>query len=410
VIERPYLPDVGVLAFVPDRWEIAWQPRHQVLARLARYFHVLWVTPPVSWRAQLRVFSRKIEDYKNYGVAPASGFSIFRPPVWLPEIGRPLCIARWTANERLRRARRTLKRHGCTKTIVYMWRPSFAGFVSLVPHDLSCYHIDDEYSFSAVEMPLDPIETRLISGVDQVFIHSPALLKKKGQLNANTAYVPNGVDYEAFATPRREPEDLAQIPHPRIGYVGRIKQQLDLTLVLALARRHATWSFVLVGPVEHLGSYHSVMRELSRLPNVYLLGPKAVQRLPAYTQHLDVCMLCYHVDDYTKFIYPLKLHEYLATGRPVVGSPIDSLLGFADVVHLARTTDEWSLALSQCLNGFASSASEVERRRRIARAHDWDRLVARIAVLLARRLGEPYLTRLALMQRVPGSDAEGGYV
>ena len=30
----PSLADVGVIALVPDEWEIPWQPRHQVLTRL----------------------------------------------------------------------------------------------------------------------------------------------------------------------------------------------------------------------------------------------------------------------------------------------------------------------------------------------------------------------------------------
>jgi hypothetical protein len=40
----------------------------------------------------------------------------------------------------------------------------------------------------------------------------------------------------------------------------------------------------------------------------------------------------------------MKLHEYLATGRPVVGMPIRSLQVFDDVVTLARTPAEWSAA------------------------------------------------------------------
>jgi glycosyltransferase involved in cell wall biosynthesis len=394
VSERPCLPDVGVLAFVPDRWEIPWQPRHQVLARLARYFHVVWVTPPVWWRNQLRNSPRQAEVFGTTAAAGESGLNIFRPPQWLPEIGRPAALAGWTTRERLRRARRILERRGCRKTIVYIWRPSFAHLLNLVPHDLSCYHIDDEYTFSEREKPLDDSEARLISSVDQVFIHSPALMAKKGHLNANTVSIPNGVDYAAFATPECEPVDLAQIPRPRVGYVGRIKQQLDLPLLLTLARRHAGWSFVLIGPVENLGPSAGVMRELRALPNVRLLGPKRVQQLPAYAQHLDVCMLCYVVDDYTKFIYPLKLHEYLATGRPVVGAPIESLRDFAGVVRLATGADEWSRALSDALAPSASSANEVARRRGVAREHDWDGLVHVIARTLCSRLGSQYRDRL----------------
>jgi glycosyltransferase involved in cell wall biosynthesis len=285
------------------------------------------------------------------------------------------------------------ERH-CQKTIAYIWRPQYARAAAMVPHDAACYHIDDEYSFSDEEQPLDPLESRVIASADQVFIHSPALMAKKGHLNPNTLYVPNGVDYDAFATPFPEPRDLAALPHPRIGYVGRVKPQLDLALVKALVGRHPAWSFVFVGPVENLREQTSLLRELSAAPNVFLLGSKTVGELPAYAQHLDVCMLCYRINEYTKFIYPLKLHEYLASGRPVVGTPIDALQPFVDVVQLARTSDEWSAARMAAMAGESSCPAAVSRRRQIAREHDWDRLVHRIALALAARLGTSYLARL----------------
>ena len=102
---------------------------------------------------------------------------------------------------------------------------------------------------------------------------------------------------------------------------GLIKKQLDLQLLDALARRHPTWSFVFVGPRRHEDKVGTLIQRLADLPNVHFLGEKPVSELPSYTQHIDVCTLCYKVDDYTKFIYPLKLHESLASGQPGVGAP-----------------------------------------------------------------------------------------
>jgi glycosyltransferase involved in cell wall biosynthesis len=270
-------------------------------------------------------------------------------------------------------------------------------------YDLTCYHIDDEYMFSGLdkEKPIEAREARLISRVDQVFIHSPALLEKKGRFNPHTMFVPNGVDYQAYATPQREPADLKPIPHPRIGYTGIIKLQLDLALLITLAERHRQWSFVLVGPQGNLGDRAAMMQRLSQLPNVYLLGGKPVAALPAYVQHMDVCMLCYEVNDYTKFIYPLKLHEYLASGRPVVGSPIRSLQEFGHVIRLARTPDEWSHTLNDMLAPTVNSAAQVEARRSIAQRYDWNTLVQLIARTWCNRLGPAYLERF---ERIPPNE------
>jgi glycosyltransferase involved in cell wall biosynthesis len=300
--------------------------------------------------------------------------------------------------QRLRRAQQILHTRGCRKIILYLWRPHHELALDAMDYDVSCYHIADEYTFSPIEKPLGKLEARLISRVDQVFIHSPALLQKKGKLNPRTAFVPNGVDYHAYATPQREPTDLQHIPHPRIGYIGIIKKQLDLTLLSALVQRHPQWSFVFVGPRGNLSGQNELIQQLSSMPNVHLLGGKPVSALPAYTQHLDVCLLCYQVNDYTKFIYPLKLHEYLASGRPVVGSPIRSLREFAHIIRLARTTDEWSQALTDVLGPDACSAGQVEARQTVARQHDWNRLVGMIAQILCDRLGPSFLHRF---ERIP---------
>ena len=99
------------------------------------------------------------------------------------------------------------------------------------------------------------------------------------------------------------------------------------------------------------------------------------------------------MNDYTKYIYPLKLHEYLASGRPVVASPIRTLKDFFGVIKLARTVDEWSDALKDSLSLPANSAQQVEARRSVARKHDWNKLVGIIARTLCNRLGPEYLER-----------------
>lgn len=175
---RPYFPDVGVIAFVPDEWEIPWQLRHQVLSRLAQYFYVVWFIPSLWWREWWQRAAPRNEDIGN-GPPPTPSLTIYRPEKYLPAVGRPQPLGRWLRRQRLRRAQRTLRTRGCSKTILYFWRPQYAPALDLIDYHLSCYHIDDEYTFSEVERPLDEREARLISHVDQVFIHSPALLEKK---------------------------------------------------------------------------------------------------------------------------------------------------------------------------------------------------------------------------------------
>jgi len=283
-------------------------------------------------------------------------------------------------------ARRYLLRRGADRIALSIWRYQFAEALELTPHDMTCYHIDDEYSFSEVDVPIDPREARLLSTADQVIVHSPQLLKRKGGLNPRTVLIPNGVDYRAFSTAHEEPPDLAPVPHPRVGYIGVIKKQLDLRLLVRMARARPAWSFVLVGPIGNVAGKEDAVTQLRAMPNVHLVGGKPVEQLPAYTQHMDVCLLCYEVNDYTSYIYPLKLHEYLAAGRPTVAAPIASVLDHADVVTLASTDEEWLQGIVSALGAEASSPAQIARRRARARRFDWDDLTNTTADLFRDRV------------------------
>ncbi|HUS46787.1 MAG TPA: glycosyltransferase [Phycisphaerae bacterium] len=393
-LPAPLFPEVGVLGLVPDPWNSPWMPRHHVMSRLAKYFHVAWMDPARGWR-ECWLGRNAPQPQAPKTAPPQSGFSVYTPGRWEAKFYRPAVVARATERRRLSHAAATLRNHGCRKFILYAWRPEFAGALDVVDHDVSCYHIDDEYSFSRDERPVDEREAALLKRVDHVFIHSPALWAKKSAYNPSTHMIPIGADYRSFSTPRAEPADLRAVPHPRIGYVGYVKGQLDLPLMTALASAHADWSFVFVGPLNaNMPRHAAELEALSRLPNVHMLGGRSVGELPAYVQHMDVLTLAYRLNDYTKFITPMKLHEYLASGRPVVGSPIPYLGLFRDVLALAETPRQWSAAIGEALRPHASGPQRIKQRRRVARRHDWGRIALRIAWAICGSLGDDYVRRV----------------
>jgi glycosyltransferase involved in cell wall biosynthesis len=379
---------IGVIALVPDSWKSLWQPRHHILSRLSCYFPVVWVTPPHNWR---EVYSRLSAREPAFVITEEwPGLTIYNPEFWLPSFHRKHMFSEATSRARLKRARDLLVQRGCRKIVLYIWRPEFDNALSSVAFDLSCYHIDDEYSFSALEISLNEQEARVLAAVDQVFIHSPGLLKKKGMINPNTAFMPNGVDYELYSKAVPEPSDLASIPRPRIGYTGWIKNQLNWPLLLELTEFHPEWSFVFVGPKNsaHTEIVPSV-EALSARPNVHFLGAKSTRDLSAYPQHFDVCMMPYKDNNYTNCIYPMKLHEYLASGRPVVGTRIHSLQEFFNIIELASTRQEWSTGIERAL-GAAPDTGRCDARRAVAQRFDWNVIVSRIANTISRRVSDRF--------------------
>ncbi|MCS6945842.1 MAG: glycosyltransferase [Sutterellaceae bacterium] len=355
-------------------------PRHQIIGRLAARFPVVWLGPTPGWREYLRPGGPHFLAPDRF-YAPTAGLDVYRPGWRHPLVYKPAALGRRFLRGRLAAARRRLIEDGATHIVLYLWRDEFADALDQVAHDASCYHVDDEYSFSEREVPNSEREVTLIRRVDQVIVHSPALLRKKGGINPHTALVPNGVDFEAFSRRHPMPPDLAVIPPPRVGYAGVIKKQLDLDLMVRLARARPHYSFVFVGPVMNAAGKREQLAALENLPNVFFLGPKRVEELPAYSQHFDVCLMCYEVNDYTNHIFPLKLNEYLATGRPVVAAPIESVRNL-DVVTLATSDQEWLAAIDRHLNEGDAAAEAAARRIAFARAHDWNVLAERIARLI----------------------------
>lgn len=389
----PLLPHIGVTALVPDAWGGPWESRHQLLTRLARYVHVVWVDPVGWWREEWSGRRRRPPRQITHTRALPPGFQIFERSRLLPNFGRwPLDYG--SEYLRLRLARLLMERRGARRHVLYLWRDRFLDALERGRYDLSCYHIDDDYHFSAEEKPVSATERAVITGVDAVFITSPGLMQKKGHLNPNTVRVPNGVDFVRYATPQPEPADMRGIPHPRIGYVGIIKGQLDVDILLAVARRTPDRSYVFVGPQRSLHGDADKWQALAALPNVYMLGEKHFNDLAAYVQHLDVCLLCYKQNGYTRYIYPLKLHEYFAAGRPVVGTPLLSFQEFREQIAFAESADQWVQQIDRALT--ADTPELAAGRRAIAQQHDWDALALKVARLLCENLGE---REVALLER-----------
>jgi len=102
----------------------------------------------------------------------------------------------------------------------------------------------------------------------------------------------------------------------------------------------------------------------------------------------------YRIDDYTKYIYPLKLHEYLASGQPVVAAHIQSIEEFKNVLTVVDRMGGWPAAIEDALAPAANSPERRRARQAVARLHDWNLLVDRMAKTMAARLAPEYLGRL----------------
>lgn len=374
---------LGIIALVPDRWSEMWQSRHHLLSRVAEQCHVAWMNPAHHWRSILH--PRATVSANGPETPQRARLRICDAPLWLPRFYSQPTLNDMTLALRLKSARQSLIRAGAKYIVLYVWRPEFASALRLVKHHLSCYHIDDEYSFAASKVPMSATELRLLQQVGQVFIHSDTMLRAKGGINPHTSHIPNGVDYARYSVMVPEPDDLRAIPHPRIGYSGWLKPQINWPLLQALADRHSDWSFVFVGDQQRQPGVADHVARLQRLRNVHFLGGRPTAALHGYVQHFDVSLMPYEMNEYTHFIYPVKVHEYLAAGSPVVASPLPNLREFENVLAFAGSADEWSCAIGMALKTGDNQRAR-QARQIVASRHDWSALASRVVSILQTRL------------------------
>jgi glycosyltransferase involved in cell wall biosynthesis len=171
------------------------------------------------------------------------------------------------------------------------------------------------------------------------------------------------VDLGAFAAP----PPAADAP-PVAIYAGHADFRFDADLVAEVASLLENWSFVIAGPTAA-----AVRRRLDRLPNVHLTGPHPASTVPRLLAEARVCLLPYRLDEFTDSLFPVKLVEYLAAGRPVVGVPIAALGEFEGIVATAAEPGEFAAAI---IDSAARDSPEAQsRRQESVRPFDWNRRI-----------------------------------
>ena len=118
-----------------------------------------------------------------------------------------------------------------------------------------------------------------------------------------------------------------------------------------------------VGSVEPLARVDKV-RDFK---NMFFLGRKPYNDLPRYVKNFDVCINPYVLDGVGANVDPLKLYDYIASGKPVVSVNIPAAQRFSDIMPLTQTADEFTRAIESVLK----NPGDATKRMQTAAAHSW---------------------------------------
>jgi glycosyltransferase involved in cell wall biosynthesis len=361
-----------IVMFSTAEWDAPlWTNKQQIAVRLANDFQVIYVEPtrPVGAAAGRSLLTGR--HWTDRGV------TVYRPPAVLPFGAKIWPVNCANASLVASDLNRVLTEKSFARNLVWCYPPTCQPLAAATPHVLSCYDCVDEYSAfpGAWAITTKRMEKALIQHVDVVFTTAESLYQAKRRFNPRTYFVPNVADFEHFhqATRFEAPRRVREMPRPLIGFVGALNYKLDAQLLEALFRLRPNWSFLFIGPDRGFG----VDRFLGHR-NVHFWGRKTVDELPAIMAGFDACIIPYHINRYTEGVLPLKFFEYLATGKPVVSTPIPELRKFEPMIDLAGTAADFARAVERRLE------VDQHREQRIALARDnsWEHRIGRMLTIL----------------------------
>ncbi len=347
------------------RWSFVWQRPQHTHSRLAQRHPVLFVEEPIV---------RDDAASDHLGVTRAL------PNLWVvqPTL-RPGPDAEKRTRNLLRSGANGLFRAQFEGAVHWLYTPMMESQIDLFPRPRAVvYDCMDELSkFALAPSELADREQRLLSRADLVFAGGYELGAAKARVHPNVHVFGCGVDFDHFqkAAEVLPASDIDLLPSPRIGYIGVIDERLDYELLGRLARELPRTTIVMIGPVVKVDP-----ASLPKEPNIVYLGARPYEQLPEYLAGLDVCLMPFAMNEASYFINPTKTLEYLATGRPVVSTPVrDVVRQFRDVVHVAAAS-EFVNTVRDVLSGRRlDPAAGIER----ARGASWDKTVAAMELYTA---------------------------
>lgn len=230
--------------------------------------------------------------------------------------------------------------------ILWFDSPLFGFLLDTMTYKKSILRIAD-YSkgFNAVSDVQFNAEINIANKVDAVIYTAKNLKEKYAEIKdkSKMKYVPNGIDLDFFkAADRSLPQELEDIPEPRVIYVGAIHDWFDVDLVYYCAKNLPNYSFIIIGPEQ------KDLSLLKKLKNVHILGSIPYAKIPAFLYNCQVGIIPFSVKDYPELvnsINPLKMYEYLACGLKVVSVEWEQIKDMSGIINLVTTKDEFVNAI-----------------------------------------------------------------
>ncbi len=379
----------SIICFAGEDW---WyhhpHSKNHILKRLAGQNNVLFVNsitmglPSLSNPDFFLKIRRKLKSYLKWLRKVPEGLWVMTP-ISLPFFGSKIARkVNWCLL--LLQLRLAMLLIGIRKPVLWVAIPSAADLVGHLGEQMLLYQVSDKYDAnedSALSGEvIRSLDRKLKRSADVVMFSGRKLFQESCE--PNRFYLEQAVDFEHFAVEAAQAApEVANIPRPILGYFGAMDYVMDTDLMLEVSRLRPDWHWVMLGLKSNLVQVSAA--------NVHFLGPKPYAELPSFVKCFDVCVLPWRQDNaFTSYGSAIKVREYLATGKPVVISPLFEYLNTPGV-RIYRSTNEFVSLVEDALRNDCAEAKL--QRQATVRGNDWDARTRQVAGLIrALKKGEKY--------------------
>ncbi len=390
------LHDESIICFGGEDW---WyhhpHSKNHLMRRFARAGNkVIFVNSismglaPMKSKELVPRITRKLKSYAKLARTTDEGITVVSPAI-VPFFGnRAFTIA----NRRLLTTQIAglARRRGLSHPILWIAIPTAVEVVGRLNEQLVIYHVSDKYDANTMDHTTDPafirsLHERAIDAADLIFYSSRKLLAEATRRLDRSHLLEQAVDFGHWSKISRGDvriaEEIEKIPRPRLGYFGAIEPWLvDQELIKQASRERPDWNWIFIGN-------KSRGFEIESLPNVHFLPPIAYQDLPHYAAGFDVCVLPWNTDvTFTSYGSAIKVREYLASGKPVVISPLPEYESMSEVLRIGRSRDQFLQLVDEALREEGTAMALA--RQDAVRDGTWDARAEWISDLIERTILE----------------------
>ena len=358
IAECPQSHTIGSLLVFSDDWGRHPSSCQHLVRNLLDQYPVLWVNT-IGTRAprfDIQTVKRVAEKLRQWGSAKLSknsaedfsakpgssasapthpNLTVIDPKMW-PWFGsgRDRRLNRWLLSKQLSSLITQLPQPVVALTTL----PITADLHDALPVDRWVYYCVDDFSqWPGLDRDtLRRMDRAMIYRADSLVAVSETLQTMIAAEGRSAYLLTHGVDMEFWNSASASSVPTLESPQPNVVFWGVIDRRMDSASLRRLSQDMTDGTIVLIGPQQDPDP------EILALPNVRTLPAQPLAALPAIARQAAVLIMPYADLPVTRAMQPLKMKEYLATGKPVVVNRLPSTNAWGDCLDVAETPAHFS--------------------------------------------------------------------